>query len=241
MIGLIGGYGIEKLLERAEQAKAECIFDREAVKEFVYYKGSISGKAAIIIPRHGKGHELPPHRIPYRSYIATLKELGAERIITINSAGILKGNYRVNSFFLPKDFINFAPEITFFERFEVKAVHTPMGEPYDKKTGAIIERVAKGLGLRVYSNVVYVNVRGPRLETKAEIRLYAGFGDIIGMTNAYEVILANEKGIPISTICLGVNYAEGLGESVSMERVKAGIERMKKDLFRLLEGVIEEL
>jgi 5'-methylthioadenosine phosphorylase len=245
-IGLLGGYGLQELLENSVISEQEAIFDDEKIHgkfpKFYVFQGEIEGKKVVIIPRHGVSHNIPPHKVPFKSIITRFVELGVDKIITINSVGILNTKYKKPSFFIISDFVSMGKEVTFFDLFEDEAHHTNMSRPYDEEMNKIIEDVMKNLGLTFYRDVVYVNSHGPRLETPSEIkRKYAPLGDIIGMTNAYEVILANEKNMPISSIGIGVNYAEGLGERADFNEMKVMMKKMQSDIHRVLKEVIKRL
>jgi 5'-methylthioadenosine phosphorylase len=246
MIGFIGGYGLHKLLKNEREFKFRAVFDDELIAgslpDFAVFEGKIGGKDVVVIPRHGKKHELPPHNIPFKSMIKKFKELGVGKIISVNSVGILNIKIPKKSFILLDDFVNEGKEVSYFNKFPGRPVHINMGRPYDKEMNAVIKDAAEEMGIELFADAVYVNSTGPRLETRAEIeRKYKKLGDVIGMTNAYEVILANEAGISISSICLAANYAEGLGESVDFNKVVEEIESMKPQLFKLLRGVVGRL
>jgi len=246
MIGLIGGYDLQEILENPNITMEKAMFDDEKIHgklpRFHVFQGEIEGKDIVIIPRHGIGHNIPPHKIPFKSIISKLSKMGVEKIITVNSVGILNTAYKKPCFLIMSDFVNMAREITFFDIFEDKAHHVNMSNPYNTEVNEIMENVLQSLGLLFYKNVVYVNSHGPRLETPSEIRRkYSPLGDVIGMTNAYEVILANEKGISISSLGIGVNYAEGLGEQANFDKMKETMRKMQIDTLRVLWETIKRL
>ena len=99
---------------------------------------------------------------------------------------------------------------------------------------------ASGAGIEVYDAGVYIQTRGPRLETKSEISMLKQFADIVGMTFGSECTIANEIGIPIANISSVDNYANGLVEGsdgISEEQ----IDRARRENFKNVEKILKEL
>lgn len=241
MIGLIGGYGLEGLIERPKKENHDAIFGKEK-GTFQTIEGNVAGKNAIMIPRHGINHDTPPHMIPYMSMIRLLKHRDVDGLITVNSVGIMKPDITKGSFILLKDFVNFGKEVTFFDDFKDGAHHTNLSEPYSARMNSVLSKSLSKKKLKFYPDKIYVNSHGPRLETPSEIRnKFKPCGDVVGMTGAYEAILANELGIPIATICMGANYAEGCGERANFDEMKKTISKMQQNLFSVLRDAFPEL
>lgn len=245
-IGLIGGYGLQKILDESQTETCKAKFEDERIKgelpNYTLIRGNIEDKEVIIIPRHGKSHDYPPHSVPFKSYFGKFKEEGVDKVITTNSAGVMDKGAEVPSLFLIEDFVNEGEEVSFYDKFEGDPVHINLSEPYDPKLKEKILQVCQELGSDIIKNAVYVNSQGPRLETKSEIRKkYSKLGDIIGMTGAKEAILANEKKIPIASIGMGANFAEGVGGKATFEEIKKNSEMMQDKVHKIIEGVIKEL
>jgi purine nucleoside phosphorylase len=244
-VGLIGGYGIQDAIGPTTEASFEATFPDEGIAgdrpTYTVFSGSIDDVSVLAIPRHGVSHSYPPHSVPVKSYVDTLASEGVSCLVTTNSVGVMSTEYDVPCFFLLDDFVNEGREVTFFDTFPESPVHVNMSAPYDPELQALAREAADDLDVPLYEDVTYVNSRGPRLETEAEIRnKYMPLGDVIGMTGAPEAILAAEKELPLLGIGLGVNYAEGI-EAVDPDAVIERSEQLQDDVRALVTHVIRRL
>lgn len=194
LIGLIGGYGLEEILEKKKWLKIKTKYGLTSSKVAV---GVINNKKVGLICRHDQKHTFPPHQVNHLSNIWAFYNLGVRFIISTAAVGIINKRIKPNSFILPDDFIDFRFQpTTFFDKFEKELKHTDMTNPYSQFLRQKIKKAAKNLGIKIYDKGIYINTLGPRFETPAEIRAFRKLGaDIVGMTNVPEVILANELGI----------------------------------------------
>ncbi len=185
------------------------------------------------IQRHGNP-PAPPHRINHRSHIWALRSLGVEQVTAINSAGSLNVNIRPGSFVVPHDFVSFWDVPTFFDsdmKFVVPEMDQASRDRLLTKCGELGMNVAPGGG-------VYIQTRGPRLETRAEIAFLKGFGDLVGMTMASEATLCMEAGIPYASLCSIDNYCHGIAEvPLTMEE----IEQNGRKSLQVIEALIARL
>ena len=189
-IGIIGGTGLYELLEKPKEIKIDTPYglpsDRVAI-------GVISGRKVAFIPRHGKHHQYPPHKIPFRANLWALKQLGVKRIIAPCAVGSLQPNIKIGDFVVCDQFVNRTTgrEDTFYNG--PVTTHVSMAEPYCPELSRIIVKVGKKLGLRIHEKGTVVVVQGPRFSTKAESQWFKSFGwDVINMTQYPEVVLARE-------------------------------------------------
>src|SRR5207247_10003617 len=58
----------------------------------------------VFLPRHGKDHRVPPHKLNHRANLWALKDLGATRILATSSTGSLKKTIHPGTFVVPDDF-----------------------------------------------------------------------------------------------------------------------------------------
>jgi 5'-methylthioadenosine phosphorylase len=186
-------------------------------------KSKMNGKEIVFISRHGIRH-LPPHKVNYRAIISAAKQLGAMRIISINTVGSMAG-HPLGSIFLPIDFVDFtnSRENTFFEE---KAVHVDMSEPYCKELRAYLAESAVSLHHLVFEGI-YVCAQGPHLESPAQIRMMRQFGDVVGMTGYPEVVLAKEAELCYASLCVVTNPACGMTNDRSLSLTEIS-DLMKK-------------
>lgn len=187
----------------------------------------------LFLQRHGTP-ALPPHRIDHRVNIGALKKLGVKSIVAINSVGSLKAAVRPGSLVIPDDFI--CPwHIPTFHDDEMKFLVPSMDEGLARKVFKICKKHTKAVRM----GAVYIQTMGPRLETRAEIRMLRRFGDIIGMTLASEAALAIEQGIPYASICSIDNYCNGIAKvPLTMDEINANVSKNLKTVEDILDHFI---
>lgn len=195
----------------------------------------------LVLPRHGPGHGIPPHRIDYRANIAALKSVGVRTIIATSAVGSMNRRFRVGELGLVNQFLDFTKgrQGTFYDD---TVAHTDMTNPYSREVNKLVLRAAKSLGLRVHDGLVYVCAEGPRYETAAEIRMFRLLGgDVVGMTGVPEVVLANEMGISYVSVVIATNWAAGIQEKVSHEEVMRVMKKGGESVKRLVEATVNLL
>ncbi len=193
----------------------------------------------VFILRHGHdpAEYILPHMINHRANLQALKDLGATEIIGINSTGSLKKDLYPGLVVIPDDFITLTPTPTIHQN---RSVHITPALNDDVRNKLIA--AAKRCDIPVVENGVYWQVAGPRLETRAEIRMMANFADVVGMTMANEAVLSLEMGLPYASACSIDNFGNGLvAKPLSMDEIIAGTRKNADLMIRLLEGYIEYL
>jgi 5'-methylthioadenosine phosphorylase len=191
----------------------------------------------VFIVRHGHdpAEYILPHRINHRANLQVLKDLGVSEVIGINSTGSLKKELRPGMIVIPDDFITLTATPTIHQN---KAVHiTPS---LNESVRQNLVRAARQGNLDVVEKGTYWQVTGPRLETRAEIRMMANFADVVGMTMANEAVIALEMGLPYASACSIDNFGNGLVEKpLSMEEIIAGTRKNADMMLKLLEFYVE--
>jgi len=231
MLGIISGTVLlhkPGLLDEAEETVK--------INEFGAAVLLISDTIAFI-PRHGmdpQNHTLP-HLINHRASLKALQDIGVTEVIGINSAGSLKKKIRPGTVIIPDDFIMFAPCPSTHDN---KAAHITPG--LDTAIRRRCLEAARACGIGAMDGGTYWQTTGPRLETKAEIRMMSRFADIVGMTMASEAIIAKELALPYASICSVDNYAHGIGENeLTMEKISAHALLSGKTITRILVAYIQ--
>lgn len=191
----------------------------------------------VFIPRHGDdpADYILPHRINHQANLQTLRDLGVTEVIGINSTGSLKTNLRPGMIVIPDDFITLTATPSIYHN---QAVHiTPsLNESLRQK----LITAAHDCNLDVVETGTYWQVAGPRLETRAEIRMMANFADVVGMTMAHEAVAALEMGLPYASACSIDNFGNGLVEKpLGMEEIIAGTRKNADMMIQLLEQYIK--
>lgn len=170
--------------------------------------GNIGGQNIAVIPRHGEvQNHVPPHMVNYRANIWAAYELGATRIISVNSVGTMK-SHTPGTLVLLSDFLDFTKNrvSTFFDN---ETVHVDVSEPYCPQINKYLSKSIINRCINCFEGV-YACTEGPRFETKSEINMLSRFADVVGMTGVPEVVLAKELDMCYASIGLVTNYACGL-------------------------------
>jgi purine nucleoside phosphorylase len=204
MLGIIvGGYFSLEGMEVAEKRAMETPFG-EPSDHFTI--GRLGGKEVTFLSRHGP-EGIPPHRINHRANIYALKKMEVAEVIGVNSVGSLKEELPPGWIVIPHDYLSPWGIPTFYEH---QAVHiTPV---LDAGLRERLIQAASGVGVAFAPEGVYIQTIGPRLETKAEIAMMRGLGDVVGMTMAHEATLCQEVGLAYASICSVDNYCHGIIE-----------------------------
>lgn len=233
-VGVIAGTGVAEHFKVSEPEDVDTEFGRVtafASKDRRYY----------LLPRHGMGHDVPPHMVNYRANVACLSKLGVRKVIATSAVGSMVSRFSPGSIGLIEQFIDFTRQRpkTFFDN---KVVHTDMTNPYSARLNRDILKAAARTGTRVHRGLVYVCVEGPRFETAAEIKMFRRLGgDVVGMTGVPEVVLANEIGLEYSSVAIATNWAAGMQKKISHEEVVAMMKKTGARVKDLLETTINAL
>lgn len=191
----------------------------------------------VFLPRHGKDKDIPAHKVNHQVNLSVLKDLAVQQIIGINSTGSLKVEIPPGSILVPDDYINFGPIGTFYN-YEIVHITPSLDEDLRK----VILSAASKLKLEIIDKGIYIQRPGPRLETRAEIKMLSSFGDLVGMTMASEATAAKELGLSYASICSVDNYGHGLvDEPLENEQIVAAAKRNQERIISLTKEVIKEL
>jgi 5'-methylthioadenosine phosphorylase len=242
-VGIIGGSG----LEDPEILVSPCEKNTDTPYGFPsssLLSGSLNGIEVVILSRHGRDHTIPPSEVNNRANIFALRESGCTHIISTTACGSLREEIRRGDIVIPDQFIDFTRHrsITFFNEFEPGNMkHTPMADPFNPKLRSLIISSAREKGLAIHEKGTLITIEGPRFSTRAESRMFRVWGaDIINMSVAPEVILANELGIPYAAIAMSTDYDcwKEDEEPVSWEAVLEVFNSNVSKVLRLLQEVI---
>lgn len=244
MIGVIGGTGLNRMmgLVDAEEVSVLTPYDSKAVSISC---GDFAGSRLAFLPRHGKGHIVPPHQINYRANIKALQQLGCQAVIAVNAVGGIDPVLVPGAIAIPDQIIDYTwgRDHTFFDGANGQVEHIDFTAPYDARLRQLLTRSAEQeAGLDLLCRGVYACTQGPRLESMAEVsRLRRDGCDMVGMTGMPEAALARELGLSYACIALSVNLAAGLGEEeITMAAINAVLESGMQRVHHILERVIAE-
>jgi 5'-methylthioadenosine phosphorylase len=206
VLGVIGGSGIYDLpgLEKVRQKKIKSPWGEPSAPLRI---GEIAGLPVVFLPRHDKGHRLPPSDINYRANIDVLKRAGVTDLVSLSACGSFKEELTPGTFVLIDQFVDrtYRRESSFFGKGCV--AHVSMAHPVSPRLRIHLAAAAEAEGLRVVRDGTYVCMEGPQFSTLAESLTYKGLGySVIGMTNMPEAKLAREAEICYATVAMVTDY-----------------------------------
>jgi len=206
VIGIIGGSGVYDVegLSNNRWERVSSPFG-EASDELLF--GDLNGQQMVFLPRHGRGHKIPPSEINFRANIDALKRAGATDVISVSAVGSLRENLRPGMFVIVDQFIDrtFARTKSFFGTGCV--AHVSMAHPVCHRLGDHLEAGAREAGIEVVRGGTYLVMEGPQFSSLAESELYRSWNcDVIGMTNMPEAKLAREAELCYATVAMVTDY-----------------------------------
>ena len=206
VIGLIGGSGLYDI-EGLEDKQWRTVETPWGAPSDALLFGRLGGVRCVFLPRHGRGHRIPPSRLNYRANIDALKRSGVTDVVSLSAVGSLKQELPPGQFVIIDQFIDrsFAREKSFFDTGLV--AHVSMAEPLCPRIGDALEREATTLSLPVSRGGTYLVMEGPQFSTRAESALYRSWNcSVIGMTNMPEAKLAREAELCYATVAMVTDY-----------------------------------
>ena len=239
-IAVIGGSGLYALLDDAEEHVVETPFGLPSDPVTV---ATVAGRPVAFLPRHGKDHRYPPHRIPYRANLWALHHIGVRQVLAPCAVGGLRPDLGPGAFVVPDQLIDrTSGRVQTF--FDDRVVHVNFADPYCPIGRAAVLDSAQDIDIRDGGTMVVVE--GPRFSTRAESRWFTAIGgSVVNMTGHPEAVLARELGLCYTAIALVTDLDAGVeGEhGVTQDEVFAvfaqNIERMRGLLLRTVERLPE--
>ncbi len=232
-VGVFGGSGFYSFLDDVDTVTLDTPYGAPSAPVTI---GDVGGRRVAFLPRHGRRHELPPHRIPYRANVWAMRELGVRSIVGPCAAGSLQKHIHPGELVVIDQLVDRTSGRmdTFFDGPDVQ--HVAFADPYDAGVRATLVAAARRLDLAVHDHGTMVVVQGPRFSTRAESRWFSSMGwEVINMTGYPEAVLAAELGLPYAAVALITDYDAGL-EGVD------GIEPVTQEMvFTFFEGNIERV
>ena len=206
VVGIIGGSGLYAIdgLADVERRMVESPFGRPS-DEICF--GTLGGARIAFLPRHGRGHELPPSEIPFRANIDALKRCGVTDILSLSAVGSLREDLVPGDFLVVDQFVDqtFARAKSFFGKGCV--AHVSMARPVCARLGAALEAAAGAAAIPIKRGGTYLVMEGPQFSSRAESEFYRRqHYDVIGMTNMPEAKLAREAEICYATVAMVTDY-----------------------------------
>lgn len=229
---IIGGTGVYSAFEHARREVIETEYGKVAV-DLV----EIQGVDFVFLARHGSAHQTPPHKINYRANMKALQILGVDEIYATCAVGSLNDQFEPGQVVLIHDFLDFTKGRvqTYYEGDDGQVAHVEMTSPYCNKLRNYFLNAVCNYKIDYRGSGVYVCTEGPRFETAAEIKFYQMIGgDVVGMTNVPECVLAKELGMCYSAIGVITNWCTGIeGKAITGHQISEAMELNKSELTKM--------
>jgi 5'-methylthioadenosine phosphorylase len=236
MLGVIGGSGLYHMTGLTEVERRAVETPYGAPSDELVRARLASGAELWFLPRHGRGHRVPPHAINYRANVCALKKVGVTEVLSISATGSMREEIAPGDLVVVDQFIDLTKRraSTFFDAGS--AAHVAFADPVcPLLSAALLAAARRALGAagdgapRVHERGTYVCIEGPQFSTRAESLVYRGWGvDLVGMTNMPEAKLAREAELPYATLGLATDYDcwHHSAEAVDVQQVIARLHTM---------------
>src|SRR5215831_18865476 len=243
-IGVIGGSGFYEFLTDCDEVKVDTPFGEPSETVLV---GEVAGRRVAFLPRHGRDHRFPPHKIPYRANMWALRSVGVRQVLAPSAVGSLTTSYGPGTLVIPDQLVDRTTSRTqtFYEHDG--AVHIQFADPYCPVGRATAVGAARSTGWVPASSGTLVIIEGPRFSTRAESLWYADQGwTLIGMTGHPEAVLARELALCYTTISLvtdtdaGVEEGEGVTQAEVFEVFGANMSRLRELVAKIIDSLPAE-
>jgi len=243
-IGIIGGTGLydPKMLKNVKEVRIETLYGPPSD---LITLGEMEGKRLAFLPRHGKKHVIRPTDVNSRANISALKNLGVQCILATSTVGSLKEECKPGDIVFVDQFIDRTTrrEQSFYT--EGRVCHISVAEPVCPELRRSLIAVARKNKINHHETGTYVCIEGPRFSTKAESRMYRGWGaDVVGMTLVPECVLAREAEICYASIAMVTDYDVWKEHPVCVDDIvktmKANIENVKRIISETIKQLPKE-
>jgi len=236
-IGVFGGSGFYSLLEDVQEVKVDTPYGAPSDSVFL---AEVSGRKVAFLPRHGRRHTIPPHRINYRANVWAMRALGVKAVISPCAAGSLQRDVAPGDFVVCDQFVDRTRnrEDTFFDG--PIPSHLSSAETYDPTLRQIAIDVIREHGIPVHEKGTVVVISGPRFSTKAESKWFSDAGwEVINMTQYPEAFLCRELGMAVVNISLITDYDAGVHEGTEAVDAQSVLEVFQQNAARIQKVVLD--
>lgn len=244
VLGIIGGSGLYDMpgLANVQEVSVDTPY---GAPSDALVRGELAGVTLYFLPRHGRGHRVPPHKINYRANIFALKKVGVQQILSVSAVGSLKEDIAPGHMVVVDQFIDRTRSraSTFFDDFGLVA-HVGFGDPVDAALSGAVRHALEEVGATYHDGGTYVCMEGPQFSTRAESEMYRSWGaSVIGMTNLPEAKLAREAELPYASLAMATDYDcwHQSEEAVTVEAVIAVLHKNVSTARAVIQHLLTEL
>jgi 5'-methylthioadenosine phosphorylase len=248
-IGVIGGSGFYSFLDDVTEVTVDTPYGAPSDSLFL---GEIAGRRVAFLPRHGRGHHLPPHRINYRANLWALRSLGVRQVLGPCAVGGLVPEYGPGTLLIPDQLVDrtrsragsFFDGVTREDGLQPNVVHVSFADPYCPAGRTVALAAARARGWDAVDGGTMCVIEGPRFSTRAESRWHAAQGwSVVGMTGHPEAVLARELELCYTSLALvtdldaGAEAGEGVSHAEVLEVFAENVGRLRDVLFDVIAGL----
>lgn len=237
-IGVFGGSGFYSLLDDVREVKVDTPYGPPSDSFFL---ASVGGRKVAFLPRHGRRHTIPPHRINYRANVWAMRSLGAKAVISPCAAGSLALHVKPGDFVVCDQFVDRTSgqrPHTFYDGPIV--THLSSAETYDPVLRQLAIDTIRDHGIEVHEQGTVVVIEGPRFSTKSESKWFSDAGwEVINMTQYPEAWLCRELGMAVVNIALITDYDAGVHEGTEAVDASSVLEVFAQNAERIQKVVLD--
>lgn len=236
-IGVFGGSGFYSLLENVREIKVDTPYGPPSDSIML---AEVKGRKVAFLPRHGRNHTIPPHKINYRANVWAFKEIGVKAVISPCAAGSLQERVAPTSFVVCDQFVDrtWGRADTFYDGPIVS--HVSPADTYDPVLRKLAVETIREHGIECHDGGTVVIIQGPRFSTKAESKWFTDAGwEVINMTQYPEAYLCREMGMAVVNISLITDYDAGVVAGVESVTAHDVLEVFKQNSQNILKVVID--
>lgn len=245
-VGVFGGSGFYSLLDNVEEVKVDTPYGAPSDSIFL---AKVAGRSVAFIPRHGRHHTIPPHKVNYRANVWAMRSLGVQAVVSPCAAGSLQVDVPPGTFVVCDQFVDRTTGRfdTFYDGPIV--THVSAAETYSPQLRQLAIETIKELGIPCRETGTVVVIQGPRFSSKAESKWFHDAGwEVINMTQYPEAYLCKELGMGVVNISLITDYDSGVHANTEavdaksvLEVFKENSENIRKVVLRLIEKLPSDL
>ncbi|MDX2064438.1 MAG: S-methyl-5'-thioadenosine phosphorylase [Fimbriimonadaceae bacterium] len=245
-IGVFGGSGFYSLLPNVREVKVDTPYGPPSDSVFL---AEVHDKRVAFLPRHGRNHTIPPHKINYRANVWAMRALGCRCIISPCAAGSLQRHVEPGHFVVSDQFVDRTNgrADTFYDGPIV--THVSPADMYHPLLRQLAIETIREHGITCHETGTVVVIQGPRFSTKSESKWFHDQGwEVINMTQYPEAYLCHELGMGVVNIALITDFDSGVHADTDavnahsvLEVFRSNSEKIKQVVLSLIGKIPNDL